>query len=101
MKLINLFIVGCLFLGLAACGGGNDDPEAPTPEPTPTPNPSPSPTPDPTPDNTVSFYKGADISWVTEMEKDGKKFYYGCDGGWYTAIEWEYMLQNSEASQKR
>lgn len=75
MKLINLFIVGCLFLGLAACGGGNDDPEAPTPEPTPTPNPSPSPTPDPTPDNTVSFYKGADISWVTEMEKDGKKFY--------------------------
>lgn len=75
MKLINLFIVGCLFLGLAACGGGNDDPEAPTPEPTPTPNPSPSPTPDPTPDNTVSFYKGADISWVTEMEKGGKKFY--------------------------
>lgn len=27
------------------------------------------------------------------FEKDGKKLYYGCDGGWYTAIEWEYMLQ--------
>ena len=28
------------------------------------------------------------------MEKDGKRIYYGCDGGWYTAIEWEYMLRN-------
>ncbi|MBO5214514.1 MAG: hypothetical protein J6B86_07080 [Clostridia bacterium] len=28
------------------------------------------------------------------FEKDGKRFYYGCDGGWYTAIEWEYMLRN-------
>lgn len=25
------------------------------------------------------------------FEKDGKRLYYGCDGGWYTAIEWEYM----------
>jgi phosphoribosyl 1,2-cyclic phosphate phosphodiesterase len=25
------------------------------------------------------------------VEKDGKKLYYGCDGGWYTAIEWEYL----------
>ena len=71
MKLRNLLITGFLFLGLTACGGGSDEPEAPVPEPTPTPNP----TPDPTPDNTVSFYKGADISWITEMEKDGKKFY--------------------------
>jgi len=29
------------------------------------------------------------------FEKDGKRFYYGCDGGWYTAIEWEYMRANS------
>ncbi|MBO5221272.1 MAG: MBL fold metallo-hydrolase [Clostridia bacterium] len=28
------------------------------------------------------------------FEKDGKKLYYGCDGGWYTAIEWEYMRAN-------
>lgn len=25
------------------------------------------------------------------FEKDGKRIYYGCDGGWYTAIEWEYF----------
>lgn len=73
MKLKNLFMAGCLFFGLSACGGGSDDPVVPEPEPTPTPTPTP--TPDPTPDTSVSFYKGADISWVTEMEKDGKKFY--------------------------
>jgi len=28
------------------------------------------------------------------FEKDGKKMYYGCDGGWYTAVEWEYLRQN-------
>lgn len=28
------------------------------------------------------------------FEKNGKKLYYGCDGGWYTAIEWEYFLRN-------
>ncbi len=28
------------------------------------------------------------------VEKDGKKIYYGCDGGWYTAIEWEYLRAN-------
>lgn len=28
------------------------------------------------------------------FERNGKRFYYGCDGGWYTAIEWEYMLRN-------
>ncbi len=29
------------------------------------------------------------------FEKDGKKLYYGCDGGWYTAIEWEYLRANN------
>ena len=28
------------------------------------------------------------------FEKDGKKVYYGCDGGWYTAIEWQYLRKN-------
>lgn len=28
------------------------------------------------------------------FEKDGKKMYYGCDGGWYTAVEWEYLRQH-------
>ncbi|MBO5248351.1 MAG: MBL fold metallo-hydrolase [Clostridia bacterium] len=27
------------------------------------------------------------------LEKDGKKLFYGCDGGWYTAIEWEYLMR--------
>ena len=73
MKLKNLFMAGCLLLGLSACGGGNEEPVVPEPEPTPTPTPTP--TPEPTPDTSVGFYKGADISWVTEMEKDGHKFY--------------------------
>lgn len=75
MKLKNLLLTGFLFLGLTACGGGSDEPEVPAPGPAPAPTPTPTPTPDPTPDNNLSFYKGADISWITEMEKDGKKFY--------------------------
>lgn len=46
----------------AACGKSLDPPE-----PTPTP---------PTPPGTVAnFAKGADISWLTEMESAGRKFY--------------------------
>ena len=75
MKLKILLLTGFLFLGLTACGGGSDEPEVPAPGPAPAPTPTPTPTPDPTPDNNLSFYKGADISWITEMEKDGKKFY--------------------------
>jgi arabinogalactan endo-1,4-beta-galactosidase len=52
-------IVLVLFFALAACrpesGGGGT-----TPTPTPTPS---------------GFAKGADISWVTQMEASGKKFY--------------------------
>ncbi|MBQ8521149.1 MAG: glycosyl hydrolase 53 family protein [Bacteroides sp.] len=72
MKLKNLLLTGCLSLGLTACGGGSDEPETPTPEPDPTPSPTPEPAPTP---NSTTFYKGADISWVTEMEKKGHKFY--------------------------
>jgi len=36
-------------------------------------NSGPSPTPPPT--NTAFFAKGADISWITEMEASGRKFY--------------------------
>ena len=28
------------------------------------------------------------------FRKEGKTLYYGCDGGWYTAIEWEYLRAN-------
>lgn len=58
----NLFFAGMILLALVACGGG-DDP-VPTPEPTPTPTPAPTPTPS----ETTTFVKGADLSWVTEME---------------------------------
>ena len=75
MKLKKLFMTGCLFLGLSACGGGNEEPVVPEPEPAPTPTPTPTPNPEPTPETSMSFYKGADVSWVTEMEQDGKKFY--------------------------
>ncbi|MBR4585568.1 MAG: glycosyl hydrolase 53 family protein [Bacteroidales bacterium] len=47
---------------LAACGK--------TPVPAPEPDPDPEPTPTPT-----ALVKGADISWVTEMESKGYKFY--------------------------
>ncbi len=29
------------------------------------------------------------------FEKNGKRLYYGCDGGWYTAVEWEYLRANN------
>ena len=35
----------------------------------------PEPDPDPIPPPSTSFVKGADISWITEMEAAGKKFY--------------------------
>ena len=35
----------------------------------------PEPDPDPVPPPSTSFVKGADISWITEMEAAGKKFY--------------------------
>src|ERR1700753_739463 len=39
-----------------------------------TPNPNPDPTPTPTP-VVAEFAKGADVSWITQMEADGQKFY--------------------------
>lgn len=63
----------CAACALTACGGGNDNGNTPAPDPEPTPTPTPDPTP------TADFAKGADISWVTEMEANGHKF-YGKDG---------------------
>jgi arabinogalactan endo-1,4-beta-galactosidase len=39
------------------------------------PRPDPTPPPAPTPPTTSTFAKGADVSWVTEMEASGKKFF--------------------------
>lgn len=40
-------------------------------------NPSSTPSPEPGPDPVATFAKGADISWVTEMEDKDYKFYDG------------------------
>lgn len=58
MKLRNILLAGLLLLGAAAC---NDDNKPVFPE-TPTYDMS-------------GFAKGADVSWLTEMEKAGNKFY--------------------------
>jgi arabinogalactan endo-1,4-beta-galactosidase len=89
MKLKNVFALGlmaCLTL-TSACGGGSDDPEIITPGNS---NSNNSNSNNGNSDNgnsdnnsnnggttTVSsnFVKGADISWVTEIEAAGKKFY--------------------------
>lgn len=58
MKLRNILLAGLLLLGAAAC---KDDDKPVFPE-TPTYDMS-------------GFAKGADVSWLTEMEKAGNKFY--------------------------
>ena len=56
-----------LIAAVSACSGNaKTDPD--TPEPTTDPI-----KPDPTP-SAVGFAKGADISWATEMEHDGRTF---------------------------
>lgn len=69
MKLLALFLMGAF--SLFSCGGcGSDDP---------TPGTQPGTGTDPEPDDptpvVTGFAKGADISWVTEMEANGAKFY--------------------------
>jgi arabinogalactan endo-1,4-beta-galactosidase len=59
-KLFVLLYCGSLFF---SCAKENAGPEAPPP------NPNPQPV------AVGSFVKGADVSWVTEMEKAGRKFY--------------------------
>ena len=57
-------IFAALFLFLALTSGSC---EKPAPEPDPVPDPDPTPA--------ISFAKGADVSWVTQMEKEGCRFY--------------------------
>ncbi|MDO4164269.1 MAG: glycosyl hydrolase 53 family protein [Bacteroides sp.] len=59
MKLKNIFLAGLLLMGAAACS--DDDAQPTFPE-------------EPTYDMT-GFAKGADVSWLTEMENEGVKFY--------------------------
>ena len=56
-------IIAALFFAAALCScGGSENKDDPTPEPPVTPVPA------------VTFARGADIGWVSEMEKDGMKF---------------------------
>ncbi|MCR5709259.1 MAG: arabinogalactan endo-1,4-beta-galactosidase [Bacteroidales bacterium] len=57
MKKLMALIAAVLMFSAASC-------EKPSPEPEPEPQPE-----------TAVFAKGADVSWVTQMEKDGCKFY--------------------------
>lgn len=59
-------LLALLAMTITACG--SDGPDTPTPTPTP---PSPS---EPT-EEVTNFAHGADISWYTEMEADGRQFY--------------------------
>ena len=57
-------------LTVASCGGGgNDEPNSGNLTPPPS---------QPEVPIVTSFAKGADVSWLTEMEKEGVKFYNSC-----------------------
>lgn len=58
MKLHNLFISLLLFSSLTACSDDDNKPGTP-----------------PLPPDMSGFAKGADISWITQMEKENIKFY--------------------------
>lgn len=67
LRNIMLFVaMGCA-CAMSGCGedNGNDTPDEPVPEVPAEPGQQP----------TTTFAKGADVSWVTEMEANGVKFY--------------------------
>lgn len=67
----------CLF-SLTACGDddNNDNDKKPdTPEQPSDPSEPSTPSDPSEPSETAMFVQGADVSWLTEMEHDGKKFY--------------------------
>lgn len=66
-------LMAALFVAFS-CGENSPSPTDTTPATDTKPNPEPEPKPDPQP-TTLTFAKGADISWVTEMEQKGYKFY--------------------------
>lgn len=78
MKKMLLFAAFFAAMTVAACGG-DDTPEPPvTPEEPEQPGEQPDQPgeqPGDQPESTAEFVRGADISWYTEMEADGKKFY--------------------------
>ncbi|MCD8313298.1 MAG: arabinogalactan endo-1,4-beta-galactosidase [Bacteroidales bacterium] len=90
-RLTNILMAGLLIFGMAACeknnqtNNGGEDPnsgEVVNPE-----NPD---EPDEPTDSVTEFARGADVSWLTEMEADGYKF-YDADG---TETECMTLLQS-------
>ena len=72
-NIFKLFIACGLLIGMSACSGSGNDPE---PKPTDPVTPVTPVTPDKE-EETVNkdFVTGADISWLTEMEDSGVKFF--------------------------
>lgn len=68
-KQLKKIVTTVFVVSILVCCGKSSANNQTTPTPTPTPPPTPTPTP------TVAFAKGADISWITEMEAAGRKFY--------------------------
>ncbi|MDE6528022.1 MAG: glycosyl hydrolase 53 family protein, partial [Muribaculaceae bacterium] len=64
-----------LCISISACGDGDKEPFTPTPPPaTETPD-----EPDDPAFESTGFAKGADVSWLTELEDKGCKFYNSKD----------------------
>ena len=75
-NLIRFLLAGLLAVTLAACGGDNESPSNTPSTPTTPTNPTNPSNTDPQPGtDTKAFVSGADISWVTEQEADGVKFF--------------------------
>lgn len=70
-QLLSYAVVICLTSGLTGCGG--DDKERF--EPTPPPTPEQPDIPDEPQFESKGFARGADVSWLTEMEDKGCRFY--------------------------
>ena len=68
-------LMAALFVAFS-CGENSPSPTDTTPatDTKPDPEPEPEPKPDPQP-TTLTFAKGADISWASEMVAGGRKFY--------------------------
>lgn len=66
MKIINLFLIACVLIGSGSCSKKSSGNNSNIPPTDTIPNNN----------NPASFFaKGADISWLTEMEASGVKFY--------------------------
>lgn len=68
-------IAAALCAGISACGGDDNERFTPTPPPVPE-NPD---EPDEPELESTGFAKGADVSWLTELEDNGCKFYDSAD----------------------